>query len=832
MPTKPPENRKSQSRSAGITAISAVLFLIILAMMTVVRTTVRELDIWMYPLQPIATLAIVSILYFLTRNADDAKVAGLRVIPWVLASLVIVPAIEFVHRAFGSGEPWEFVTLIAIVNVIGCLVVLSRFPRYRDLFRILSAAFVFFAVSIANVPAIQALAVVFTLFLVWSLISGYWARLENKFADECTSHLMVRSSAFAGTMALVFLAVGIAFVVASPRLLEVAGFSWFSGGEEFGDDFARDGEGDGQQVRAATEYAHSFGPVDSRIFLESKQLSLFDAATENYGPPRKANSNKAIALESAAMRHNHSEIARNQRGSAEFSTMREPAASKRRKRPPLESQLNESLFLVMGRVPLHFSMECYDLYENGVWKHSQEAASGDINNGEEGDSAAILTGPGGRKITLEQGQKLIDKLKPVFAESGWWAGWMRTVQFPESGMFQGTEYTAVKTTNLESVRIPSPPCLSHVRIDLVDRPDFFGINSDGIVQLCNNASRIPEMTVIHLASSGINLYAALSHPESLQSSLDLRRKELPAASDSAFVDDRVARAGVEWTGDARNDWERVEAIVNRLRSDFRFDPDACLPSGETDAASYLLRTGSGTDYMFATAAIMMIRSCGIPARLVSGFYASEERYDRSSGHTLVLPEDIHTWAEVTLDGLHWIPVEPTPGYEKPRYHLTTWQRLALGLVSTRRWLAEHPVAMTAMVLVALAAFWLRRRIWDRLLTLHWYVLSLISPASLVRSTWKLLERRSRLSGIARPGGIAPFNWQREMARRLPPGTCCEDLLNRFGQALNAELYRPASSNVNVANHPDKSFKDDCKTLIRTFSYARLQRCKQSIPRTP
>jgi protein-glutamine gamma-glutamyltransferase len=831
VPTTPPETRKVSSGLAGIPLSSVLLFLIVVAMLTVVRTTARELEAWMYPVQIIATLAIVSLLSVFAKREDSARAAGLRMIPWLLASLLVPPAIEFFHRSFGFGEPLEFVTLIVIVNCIGCLVVLSRFPRYRDLLRILSSAFVFFAVSIANVPVIQILAVVFTLILIWSLISGYWSRLENKFADECTSHLFVRSSAFAGSMALVFLAVGGALLVASPKLLEVAGFSWFSGGEEYGDDFARDGEGNGQQIRAATEYAHSFGPVDSRIFLESRQLSLFDAASENYGPPRKADSSTAIGLDAEAMRHNHSEIARSQRGSADFSTMREPRASKRKRTAP-ESQLNDSLFLVMGKVPLHFSMECYDLYDNGVWRDSHSADARDSMNGQAGKATDVLSGPGGRKITVEQGGKLASRLRPVYAETGWWAGWMRAVQYPESGMFQGTEYVAVKTTNLESARIPSPPCLSRVRIDLVDRPDFFGINPDGIVQLCNNASRIPEMTVIHLASSGINLYAALSRPAELQRSLDWQKKQLVAAADSGFVTDRVASTAAEWTQNAANDWERVEAIVNRLRRGFRVDPDACLPKGETDAACYLLRNGKGTDYMFATAAVMMLRSSGIPARIVSGFYARKERYDRRSGHTLVLPEDIHTWAEITLDGHHWIPVEPTPGYESPRYHLTTWQRIAIGFMATGRWIAGHPLTSTAIGLVAILAFCVRRWIVDRLFTLHWYLTSLVSPGSLVRSTWRLLEKRSRLSGVSRPKGLAPVIWHREIARRLPLNSCSEDLLSRFGRALNAELYRPASATESARPTFEKALRHDCTALIRAFSYTRLRQCRHARPRTP
>src|SRR5205085_1957064 len=71
----------------------------------------------------------------------------------------------------------------------------------------------------------------------------------------------------------------------------------------------------------------------------------------------------------------------------------------------------------------------------------------------------------------------------------------------------------------------------------------------------------------------------------------------------------------------------------------------------------------GPDYQFAGAAAVLLRVLGYPTRLVSGFYAAPGRYDPQTGHTPVVQDDLHFWAEVRLPPGDWLVVEPAPGYE-------------------------------------------------------------------------------------------------------------------------------------------------------------------------
>jgi hypothetical protein len=53
----------------------------------------------------------------------------------------------------------------------------------------------------------------------------------------------------------------------------------------------------------------------------------------------------------------------------------------------------------------------------------------------------------------------------------------------------------------------------------------------------------------------------------------------------------------------------------------------------------------------------MLRSLGIPTRLVNGF--GEGTYDSSQRRYVVRGEDAHTWVESYFPGYGWIPFEPT-----------------------------------------------------------------------------------------------------------------------------------------------------------------------------
>lgn len=112
-------------------------------------------------------------------------------------------------------------------------------------------------------------------------------------------------------------------------------------------------------------------------------------------------------------------------------------------------------------------------------------------------------------------------------------------------------------------------------------------------------------------------------------------------------------------GDTDNSYLRaVNTVTAWLAAQCVYDPDTPVtPDGE-DFAEYFLTTGRGYCVHFATAATLLLREMGVPARYVSGYVA-----DPRSGQTVEVPDSAaHAWVEVYLPSYGWYPVEVTPGY--------------------------------------------------------------------------------------------------------------------------------------------------------------------------
>ncbi len=74
------------------------------------------------------------------------------------------------------------------------------------------------------------------------------------------------------------------------------------------------------------------------------------------------------------------------------------------------------------------------------------------------------------------------------------------------------------------------------------------------------------------------------------------------------------------------------------------------------AAWFFTQQASGYCIHYATAAVVMYRSLGIPARVCEGYLVNSLIPNST---VVVKGADAHAWAEVYLDGVGWIPVEVT-----------------------------------------------------------------------------------------------------------------------------------------------------------------------------
>lgn len=85
-----------------------------------------------------------------------------------------------------------------------------------------------------------------------------------------------------------------------------------------------------------------------------------------------------------------------------------------------------------------------------------------------------------------------------------------------------------------------------------------------------------------------------------------------------------------------------------------------LPPNKDFIEYFLTENKKGYCVHFASAATLMFRYYGIPARYVEGYFASYDKFNRD-GYAEVLDSDAHAWVEVFVENKGWTPIEVTVG---------------------------------------------------------------------------------------------------------------------------------------------------------------------------
>lgn len=128
----------------------------------------------------------------------------------------------------------------------------------------------------------------------------------------------------------------------------------------------------------------------------------------------------------------------------------------------------------------------------------------------------------------------------------------------------------------------------------------------------------------------------------------------------------------------------IKYVKDYLSQNYAYDLiPGSVPEGKDFVEYFLLESKEGYCTYFATAATLMYRCAGIPARYVEGYVVTEDlikkgtlsqthvsrRTDNGKTYAVVSTASVvevqdnaaHAWVEVYMDGYGWVPVEVTPG---------------------------------------------------------------------------------------------------------------------------------------------------------------------------
>lgn len=116
-----------------------------------------------------------------------------------------------------------------------------------------------------------------------------------------------------------------------------------------------------------------------------------------------------------------------------------------------------------------------------------------------------------------------------------------------------------------------------------------------------------------------------------------------------------------------NNFDKAIAVRNYLRQAINYNDQIPAPPNDVDPVHYtLFISQEGYCNYYASAMAIMLRSQGVPARLVSGYAQGE--FNPEDNFYRVRASNAHTWVEVYFPNYGWIQFEPTaaiPTVDRP-----------------------------------------------------------------------------------------------------------------------------------------------------------------------
>jgi protein-glutamine gamma-glutamyltransferase len=679
------------------------------------------------------------------------------------------------------------VTLLAALRNLGLgLAAMSHRPAYARLSALVSLFLVTVASPVGGEGGFAVLAPVggFGFAGTLWLLLVYWNGLGLGLDAGTGSHRFPLSGVV-WVLAVTAVVAALAAALPSRTATALAGLMPTSGGTDWSDPEARAGVGDGDNEVSGSEHPESVGFTESDIYLETDRPSLYDAFNESYGKPLKPKKQeKMIALGQQDVREQEERPAENLQAGREFSAVRSKPEPRTRR---ASERAAKALVYVKGPTPLHLPLTSYSHFDGTAWRE----------------------------------QPCCDRYFPAEPEPQ--GTWLR-LSLPRVPCFGGSVAHQVKIGTLESSSMPVPAHPIRFRVGSVNRLDYFGWAQFGIIRMTDRT--VPAGTVIDSENLTVD-------PERLESLPLPARPYFESDHELTFhgeyaIDPRVSALAREWVRGLPEGWRQVQAVIAELRKRYTHDRSATVPADCKDVvAEFLLRSGRGPDYLFASSAVALLRSLGYPTRLVSGLYAAPWRFDSRTRHTPVTSDDVHFWAEVRLPGGCWIAVEPTPGYELLPPVRDWFERIARALLTAGSWALDHAAGLLSAI-AGLGVLVLRRRdVLDRLATIAFELVPVNNPRRCVMRALRLIELRGRWAGRGRPPGLTLARWYHPIACATAdePRIALESLVC----LADWSTYAPTGPML-AAFETDNEIRQTCRAAVKTWTLSRFRQAAPSRPK--
>jgi transglutaminase-like putative cysteine protease len=300
-------------------------------------------------------------------------------------------------------------------------------------------------------------------------------------------------------------------------------------------------------------------------------------------------------------------------------------------------------------------------------------------------------------------------------------------------------------------------------------PEFINFTSPRLVRTAEDSFRVLPVNGEALRYE-VSAHWGLALPSALTRAEHSRYLQLPP------VNTRIWSQAQAWAGEG-SAAERALRIQDHLRRDYKYSLESSNQPVRDPLSHFLFVTRRGYCEYFASAMAVMLRTQGIPSRVVTGF--QNGYFNELSGMYVIRASDAHAWVEAWMplpgrpEAQGWVTLDPTPAADAPRRSgLSARINMYLDAADSmwQQWVMAYDLGHQAILAAkfegTLRAFSQARLrgekpwnagIWTGLKSWAGWVVGLVVIAvlgMLMRPRWKNLLRRLSVRRIARHGGTA------------------------------------------------------------------------------
>ncbi len=158
------------------------------------------------------------------------------------------------------------------------------------------------------------------------------------------------------------------------------------------------------------------------------------------------------------------------------------------------------------------------------------------------------------------------------------------------------------------------------------------------------------------------------------------------------IDPRIKPLVDQITAKASSQRDKAYAIEAYLRSHYGYTLQLPETAPRDPLAHFLFERRKGHCEYFASAMAIMLRTVGIPSRVVNGFSGGE--FNDITSQYVIRASDAHSWVDAYIPGEGWTEFDPTPPGDAIAH--TNWNRFMLYMDAMssfwREWIINYDLS--------------------------------------------------------------------------------------------------------------------------------------------